>query len=150
MEVYVGNLNLQTTRNDVVAYLKSFARDARIHMVDQTLENGSRAYYAVLDFDSDRLALKAIKKLNGGILRGEKVELHEYLHRSYSNERRALNWRDQPWGGLERRNHERRKKVAPINRADDFGIQVEEHSNTADQDPASLKISAYNNMARKL
>ncbi len=150
MEVYVGNLNPQTTRNDVVAYLKSFARDARIRMVEQPLDNGSRTLYAIADFDSDRLALKAIKKLNGGVLRGEKIELHEYLHRSYSNERRALNWRDRPWSGVERRNHERRKKVARPNQADDFGIELEEHSNTADSDPTSVKISAYNNMARKL
>ena len=150
MEVYVGNLNPQTTRNDVVAYLKSFARDARIRMVEQPLDNGSRTLYAIADFDSDRLALKAIKKLNGGVLRGEKIELHEYLHRSYSNERRALNWRDQPWSGLERRNHERRKKAAQANQADDFGIQVEEHAETTKPDAASVRISAYSNMARKL
>lgn len=151
MEVYVGSLNPQTTRNDLVAYLKSFARDARIHMVDLALDDGSRVYYAILNFDSDRLALKAIKKLNGGVLRGEKVELHEFLHRSYSNERRALNWRDKPWSGLERRNHERRHKVAPKTpAADDFGIQVEEHAETAKSAPTSVKISAYSNMARKL
>ncbi len=146
MEVYVGSLTPQTTRNDVVGFLKSFARDARIRMVDQHLENNQRAYYAIADFDSDRLALKAINKFNGGVLRGEKVVLREYFHRSYSNERRALNWRDRPWSGQERRDHERRLKVIPANQdSDNFGIQIEEP-----QDEASLKISAYTNMARKL
>ncbi len=146
MEVYVGSLNPQTTRNDVVGFLKSFARDARIQMVDQPLENNQRAYYAIADFDSDRLALKAIKKLNGGVLRGEKVTLREYFHRSYSNERRELHWRDRPWNSAERRAHERRLKVMPTAKdTDDFGIQVEEKN-----DAASLKFKAYTNMARKL
>ncbi len=146
MEVYVGCLTPQTTRNDVVTFLKSFARDARIRMVDQTLEDHQRAYYAIADFDSDRLALKAIKKFDGGVLRGEKVTLREYFHRSYSNERRALNWRDQPWSGLERRNHERRHKVViPGQDPNDLGIQVEEQQ-TSDK----VRISAYRNMARKL
>ncbi len=146
MEVYVGCLTPQTTRNDVVTFLKGFARDARIRMVDQALEGDQRAYYAIADFDSDRLALKAIKKLDGGVLRGEKVKLREYFHRSYSNERRALNWRDRPWSGLERRNHERRKKVVtPGQNPNDLGIQVEEQ-----QDPDKVRISAYSNMARKL
>lgn len=146
MEVYVGSLSPNTTRNDVVGFLKSFARDARIQMVDQALENNQRAYYAIADFDSDRLALKAIKKLNGGVLRGEKVILREYFHRSYSNERRELHWRDRPWSGAERREHERRLKVMPTTQdPNDFGIHVEEKN-----DAESLRIKAYSNMARKL
>jgi RNA recognition motif-containing protein len=151
MEIYVGSLSPHTTRNDVVTFLKSFARDARISMVDQKLDNDQRAYYAIADFDSDKLALKAIKKLSGGVLRGEKVMLREFFRRNYSNERRALNWREKPWSGLERRNHERRKKLIPVGQsADDFGIQVEEQAKTKNPDPATVKISAYNNMARKL
>ena len=146
MEVYAGSFNPQTTRNDLVTFLKSFAHDARIRMIDQELENGVRAYYAILDFDSDRLALKAIKKLNGGVLRGEKIELHEFLHRSYSNERRALNWRDKPWSGLERRNHERRHKITPKKPDTEFESEITEEKS----DNTSLKISAYRNMARKL
>jgi RNA recognition motif-containing protein len=151
MEVFVGSLNPHTTRSDVMAFLKSFARDARIRMVDQKLENNQRAYYAIADFDSDRLALKAIKKFSGSVLRGEKVMLREYFHRSYSNERRALNWRDQPWTGQERRNHERRLKIMPVNQyPDDFGIQVEEKQQNNLSDTTSVQISAYSNMARKL
>jgi uncharacterized protein YifE (UPF0438 family) len=35
--------------------------------------------------------------------------VREYKQRSYSNERRALNWRDKPWDGVERRISERRR-----------------------------------------
>ncbi len=150
MEVYVGSLSPHTTRNDVVTYLKSFAKDARIQMVDKKLEDDLRAYYAIANFDSDRIAQKAIKKLSGGILRGETIELREFYHRSYSNERRALNWREKPWSGLERRNQERRKKVLPADQnTNDLGIQFEEQS-PKQSDPESLKISAYTDMARKL
>jgi RNA recognition motif-containing protein len=145
MEVYVGNLTPKTTRNDVVEFLKSFARDARIQMVDQQLENNQRSYYAIADFDSDRLALKAIKKLNGGVLNGEKVILREYFHRSYSNERRELHWRDRPWNSLERRDHERRQKVMPTTPdPNDFD------SLSDGKEKTSMRIKAYTNMARKL
>lgn len=151
MDVFVGNLSPNTTLSDVVAFFKGFAKKARIRMVDQKLENGKRAYYAVADFESDKLALKAIKKLNGGVLRGEKVVMREFFHRSYSNERRAVNWRDKPWDGPERRQSERRQKPATKKR-DDFDelVKSSEKNENKKKEEDAFSISAYNNMARKL
>jgi hypothetical protein len=117
-------------------------------MVDQRLEDGGHTHFAVADFDSDKLALKAIKKLNGALLHGDKVMLREFIHRSYSNERRAVNWRDKPWDGQERRCDERRKKVA-IKEKDDFDELLESSKRNEKKDSASISISAYSNMARK-
>jgi RNA recognition motif-containing protein len=149
MEVFIGNIAPNTTLNDVIKLFKGFARKTSIRMVDQRLEDGGRAYYAIADFDSDKLALKAIKKLNGTLLHGDTVLLREFVHRSYNNERRAVNWRDKPWGGTERRRDERRKK-ARANSRTDFDELLESSKQNEKGERASISISAYRNMARKL
>jgi RNA recognition motif-containing protein len=148
MDVFVGNITPHTTLNDVMSFFKGFAKKARIRMVDQKLENGKRAYYAIAAFDSDKLAQKAIKKLNGVPLNGQRVLLREFVHRSYSNERRALNWRDKPWDGPERRKSERRKKPQAKKR-DDFEALLESSQKNEEKQSDELTISAYDNMARK-
>lgn len=149
MEVYIGSLSPTTTLNDVVLFLKSFAKSAKIRIFDLKLEGHHRAHYAVADFDSDKLALKAINKLSGGMLHGEKITLREFQHRSYSNERRALNWREKSWSGVERRNHERRLKIMPPEERDEFGIVVNEPQENQKPDSESVRVSGYSNMARK-
>ena len=153
MDVFIGNLAEKTTLNDLMKFFKGFAKKARFRMVDKKLEDGSRAYFAIAEFESEKLALKAIKKFNGGFLRGQYLVLREFVHRSYTNERRALNWRDKPWTGVERRKTERRKKVQPKQR-DDFDALVESSKQNEKQgkkeDENAFNISAYHNMARKL
>lgn len=151
MEVFIGNLADKTTLNDVMKFLKGFAKKARFRMQDKKLENGTRIFYAVAEFDSDKLALKAIKKFNGGFLRGQHLVLREFVHRSYTNERRALNWRSKPWTGVERRKSERRKKIQPKQR-DNFDKLVESSKQNEKQikeEKEAISISAYQNMARK-
>jgi RNA recognition motif-containing protein len=148
MEVYIGNISPNTTLNDVVTFLKSFAKKTRVRIVDHPLDTGGHARYALADFDTDKLALKAIKKLNGSVLRGNTVVMREFIHRSYSNERRAMNWRDKPWSGPERRQHERRQKVRAKEK-DDFNDLVKNSKENEEKEKASVSISAYRNMARK-
>ncbi len=109
MELFIGNLAEKVTYADLIGFFKGFSNKAKIRIVIKRQANGSRIRYGVIVFDSDKFALKAIKKLNRKPLRGLCVELREYFHRYYANERRALNWRDKPWSGVERRQHERRK-----------------------------------------
>lgn len=153
MDVYIGNITVNTTLSDVVNHFRGFAKKARFRIVDKKLEDGTRAYFAVAEFDTEKLALKAIKKLNGSLLRGQKVHMREYYHRNYSNERRAVNWREKPWHGPERRRSERRKKVTRDQPLDDFEQLVknsqENELRESEAAKASISISAYNNMARK-
>ncbi|MCW8841420.1 MAG: RNA-binding protein [Gammaproteobacteria bacterium] len=150
MELFVGNITTTTTLNDVINLFRSFASKARFRMVEKKMENGNRAYYAVADFDSDKLAAKAIKRLNGSIIRGQNVIIREFIHRSYSNERRAVNWRDKPWNGPERRRNERRNKVQAKQR-DDFDelLESSQKNEAKEKTGDSFSIKAYNNMARK-
>ena len=148
MEVFIGNISPNTTLNDVVNFLKSFAKKTRVRIVDQPLENGGHARYAVADFETDKLAIKAIKKLDGTTLRGNAVVMREFFHRSYYNERRAVNWRDKPWEGPERRQLERRQKIH-VKEKDDFNSLLENSKQNEQKAEASISIRAYNNMARK-
>lgn len=109
MEVYIGNLTENVTYNDLVGFFKGFSNKAKFRIVEKKKSDGTKFRYGIAVFDSDKLALKAIKKLDRKMLRGDRVVLREYFYRYYANERRALNWRDKPWSGEERRHQERRK-----------------------------------------
>ncbi|MFO7593906.1 MAG: RNA-binding protein [Pseudomonadota bacterium] len=152
MEVFIGNLAEKTTLNDVMKFFRGFAKKASLRMAEKKLEDGTRVIYAVAEFDSEKLAHKAIKKLNGGLLRGQHLVLREFVHRTYTNERRDLNWRNKPWSGVERRKGERRNRVQPKHR-DDFADLVENSKQNEKQEQETkdnFNVSAYRNMARKL
>jgi RNA recognition motif-containing protein len=149
MDVFIGNLSPRTTLSDLVVFFKGFSSDTRFQLFDKAYEDGSRLRYAVATIEPDKLAEKAIKKLNGQWLQGEAVVLREFLHRNYGNERRAMGWRDKPWHGVERRDNERRRKQVqkPINFETEVGIKkaVDEEI-----DPRKIKIEARGLFARKL
>ena len=148
MEVFIGNLAPNATLTDLIGFFKGFAGKARIRIVEKKLEDGSKCRYGIADFESDKLGLKAIKKLHGKSLRGEPVVMREYFHRYYGNERRAVNWRDQPWQGVERRQQERRMKEAPKG-TDGFDQLVEQTRKAEEAEVESIRISGYTHLARK-
>lgn len=148
MEVFIGNLAENVTVSDLTAFFKAFANKARIRIIEKRQEDGSRIRYGVADFDADKLALKAIKKLNQKELRGRPVVLREYFHRSYNNERRALNWRDKPWNGPERRRVERRKKESSKPK-DDFEELLKQGEKKSEKGEEKIQISGYAHLARK-
>lgn len=148
MEVFIGNLAENVTVSDLTVFFKAFANKVRIRIVEKREEDRTRVRYGVADFDSDKLAIKAIKKLNQKELRGRPVVMREYFHRSYNNERRALNWRDKPWGGPERRQVERRKKESSKPK-DDFEELLKRSEQEAEKDTDKVRISGYAHLARK-
>ena len=144
MEVFIGKLAANTTHTDLVRFLKGFSGKARISIVEKQQPDGNIARYGIAEFDSDKLALKAIRKLDGQRLCGERMVVREYFYRCYANERRAVNWRHQPWSGVERRKQERRKQQSR-NPAEQFD-QIEEGT---DAELETFRISAYAHLARK-
>ena len=147
MEVFIGNLADKVTYTDLIGFFKGFSNKAKIRLVDKRTGDGSRLRYGIAEFDSEKVALKAIKKLNGKPLRGEAVVLREYHHRYYANERRAVNWRDKPWTGVERRQQERRKQQIPQSEAEPDIRDYD--SNSAGDENTSIRISGYAHLARK-
>lgn len=150
MDVFVGNLSPRTTLSDLVTFFKGFASNARFQIHDKQFEDGSRTRYAIATIDPDKLAEKAIKKLNGQMLDGHSVVLREYLHRGYSNERRAMGWRDRPWQGEERRASERRRKQLqkPVDFETEMGIKKASAADEVDLD--NIRVEARGQFARKL
>jgi RNA recognition motif-containing protein len=148
MEVFIGNLAPNVSVTDLIGFFKGFSGKAKIRIVEKQLEDGTKCRFGIADFESDRLALKAIKKLNQKPLRGELVMVREYVHRSYYNERRAVNWRDKPWEGVERRQHERRRKETHKDQ-DSFDKMVEQSKKNEEAEADKVSITGYTNLARK-
>ncbi len=146
MDVFVGNLAFNVTYTDLIGFFKGFSNKMKLRIVDKRQDDGSKNRYAIATFISDKLALKAIKKLNGKVLRGERLVLREYFNRYYANERRALNWRDKPWNGVERRLSERRKQTI---RSQPMNTPSATKPKTAEVEAKTLSNSDYTQLARK-
>lgn len=114
MEVFVGNLNADVTEKELQKFFKGYDKKASF-TINKFICNDGPIYYGIVDFEADKLALKAIRKLNHKSLNGHPTILREFHYRAGNNDRRALNWRNVIWEKLERRFTERRlkqKKVA--------------------------------------
>ena len=120
MEVFVGNLHDSVAYRDVALLFKEF-KQPQVNLVETAQADGTPVRYAVVTFDSERLAKKAISRFDGHTLRGQPIMVREFIHRTYVNERRALDWRRRSWSEPERRRSDRRKgqrKPAPDARFD--------------------------------
>lgn len=152
MDLFVGNLPSNITLGELIAYFKGFNNKADFHLKQRTLDNGEKIRYAVISFVNDKYALKLLDKYSGQALRGSELKIREYFHRSYNNERRAVNWREKPWRAGERRRDDRRYKEQVVKTNDEFE-QILASSKSNDQDVAEgvtkIRIEGYDNFARK-
>lgn len=148
MEVFVGNLPHAATQSDVLRLLLPFDREVRVVMHEHPLREGGTSHYAIASFSTEKAALKAIKKLAGKEVQGMGLEVHEYEHRSYNNERRALGWRNQTWDGEERRQQERRAgTTVKAGQDDDLFLEVVEEEVSEGEE--KITIQGYRNLATK-
>lgn len=109
MELYVGPLSSRVTVSELERFFKGFEKKASFSIMKLIRSSGPH-YFGVVEFESERLARKAMKKLHSSKFNEHRVIVREYEHRASSNDRRALNWRELTWAKLERRDLERRKK----------------------------------------
>lgn len=103
MELYIGNIP-----GDIEDYdLRKF-----FSITDEPLSfkivNRDGARYGLVSVESDRLARKIMKQFHGRPFKGGRVIVREFNHRNYSNDRRALDWRQRGWAKTERRGRNRR------------------------------------------
>lgn len=109
MDVFVGNLTSRVNEKELQRFFKGYDKQATFQ-VSKLIYNASTLYYGIVGIESDKIALKAIKKLNHKVLDGRHVMLREFQYRAGNNDRRALNWRSRVWESIERRANERRQK----------------------------------------
>ncbi|NNG14411.1 MAG: hypothetical protein HKM22_04555, partial [Gammaproteobacteria bacterium] len=103
-----------TTERELRRFFKGYDKHATFQ-VSKLICNANTSYYGIVDIESDKVAMKAIKKLNNKLLDGRHLILREFQYRAVNNDRRALNWRTLVWDKLERRANERRQKSKKSN-----------------------------------
>lgn len=110
MDVFIGNLSRSTTLHDIRSACRKWDFDAQFESKSGTYQIGKSYHYYVARFGPglEKEAERMIKLLKNVSIEGRPIKSREYVHRSYVNERRALDWRTRPWDGVERRCQERR------------------------------------------
>lgn len=130
MDLYVGNISARIRSSDLKGFFKGFDKNARFDVVRLKGEYDTVIFgYVVIP--SERLALKAIRKLNLKMLGDRRVIVREFQHRAAGNDRRAVAWRMKPWERSERRGDDRRVQRKNIK-------EVE------------ISVTGYSNLARKV
>ncbi len=121
MKVFIGNI--PTTRSSyelrqfveevfkkhrsAFQFWKKSPQHLSFNVVDQQIE-GKTYRYAIANIEPPTIARESIELLDQQFFGENPLDVREYRSRSYMNERRAINWRERPWRGVERRADERR------------------------------------------
>ncbi len=122
MEVFIGNIPKTLSSYELHQFIKEVFKKRRsafkfwmgspeylgFNVVDKSV-NGNVYRYAIAHIESSALASESIKLLDQQFFGGNPLDVREYRSRCYMNERRAINWRERTWSGVERRSDERRK-----------------------------------------
>lgn len=112
MQIFIDNLPEDATLETLEKLFKDFGNYIGFKIHRKELPSGKSRQYAFGVIVPDQAAEKAIKKLNNAEFMGRRLVVREYIYRAYGNERRAVDWRDRPWHGPERRQSERRRATA--------------------------------------
>lgn len=147
MDLFIGNLPGNIHYSEVIALFRGFTRMGRFRLEQKRLEDGTLVRFVVAEFDNDKYALKLIRKFQGTVYRERELVIREYQHRSYSNERRALNWRDKPWRAGERRRNDRRNRESKPELASGTASAADKADDPATGEKP--RFDAYDSFARK-
>lgn len=89
-------------------------KKAEYEVIDAEKQN-SLSHYGKLRVEPEIVGQRLIDGLNNLHYKGNILVAREFVVRAYSNDHRALGWRDKMWGGSERREIDRRKSVLSAN-----------------------------------
>ena len=108
MEIFIGNLPLDTSAIDLRKLLGNSGIKPRYRIFRKTLRDGTVKCYGQAAIEPDQVALELIERLNNTELRGHILNVRIYRERQHTNDRRARLWHGVPWNGLDRRKQDRR------------------------------------------
>ncbi|HEC16811.1 MAG TPA: RNA-binding protein [Sedimenticola sp.] len=110
MDVFIGNLPPSASLDEIRSLHGQWDFNVEVKRVEGRDRTGREYCYFLAHFavSEEKQARRLIERLNGLSYYGQRIEARPFVHRSYYNERRALNWRDRPWHAEERRRGERR------------------------------------------
>lgn len=110
MNLFIGNLPSKATEQELSALLRLSPREAqgRLRIFKKADRAGRPLRFGIVHVASDNDLRKMLDRNRSAEMLGQRLDVHEYLPRAVSNERRALDWRSRPWTQPERRVSERR------------------------------------------
>ncbi len=109
MDIYIGNLPLDTSVMDLRNLIGRHVENARYRIVHKTLSDGSSCCYGQISLSRDTNGEQILRDIQGMELDGRVLEIREFIHRNHVADRREPFWRGRPWQGLDRRKAERRR-----------------------------------------
>jgi RNA recognition motif-containing protein len=107
MFVFIGNLPSVANESEIAHLLEKFGNNTET-LKNLTFQKHRDSYFCIANISNDRKARKFIRKYNLKSPFGQELMVREFIHRSYGNERRDINWRQKQWRGAENRHIERR------------------------------------------
>lgn len=127
MEIYIGNVPKGTRPVEIKKLIKNAVKenifqrlfekidsigqfennmDVQIH---KTNGGNGKTRYGHVVVGSDRLGRVTVDSLAEAEIRGNCLQVREFITRATHNDRRSPNWRDLPWDQKCRRKNERRR-----------------------------------------
>lgn len=113
IDLFVGPLSRHITYSKFKHYFQGFEKHLQVQIRHMT-HDGNEITYAFVTAASHRIGNKFIAKFNGRILRGTPVVVRPFVHRATGNERRSIQWRNQPWKFFNRRGGNERRQYRHI------------------------------------
>ncbi len=126
MRVFIGNIHCNTNSAELrfiiykcltrslwrqfklaVFYRFDVRRDVKLKIVQKKRQD-EIVCYGIAEFSQPLVGKLSIGLIRRYVLRGKKLVAHEFVHRAYANERRAVGSGDKTYRGGERRSNERR------------------------------------------
>lgn len=108
MHIFIGNVPSKNYEPELKSLIKAFDNNERNRLETSLTRHRSNDYYCVVKFANTRTGRRFIKRMDQKSPFGQPLRVREYQHRSYGNERRAINWREKEWHGVDKRISERR------------------------------------------
>lgn len=124
MELYIGNIPDGIDDYDLRKLFRVSGDQASFRIVCRDGGHNKSHYYGLANIASDKLALKLARHFNGLPFKDKRLVVKTFTHRNYSNDRRALNWREQDWQKTERRQRDRRGMLMQGRRSVSQGAAV--------------------------
>jgi RNA recognition motif-containing protein len=132
MDLFVGPLPHHITYSRFKHYFQGFERHMQVH-IRRMAHDGNVITYAFITAKSSRIGKKLIDKFNGKALNGSPVIVRPFVHRATGNERRSIQWRDQPWKFFNRRRDKERRHFRDIMEVEYLRLNEEQQSQAAEE-----------------
>jgi hypothetical protein len=109
MELFVGPLPDRADHFSLRYFFQEFQGQFNLQVLD-TFNPEETLRFALVHFNSEHLAYKAIRRLDGKKLGSTPVCVREFIERNSKKDRRALSWPERLRQRFGRRNIDRRKQ----------------------------------------